>query len=89
MLTALSSLKFHKDCHQLKTFKCTDCNKQFVLASKLKQHRRKHVSQNSYHCFFGGCDKKYKYPQDLQQHTDTHQNIKFECDFCMKKFGGK
>ena len=68
-----STWRFHRYCQKLKIHKCDNCGKQFMFVSKLKQHWHKHISQKLYKCFYGGCNRSYKHPQDLESHTATHQ----------------
>ena len=56
--------------------------KAFVFMSKLQQHRRVHIKQKHYCCFYGGCTKCYKHLQDLNRHTASHLSEKLECPLC-------
>ena len=76
---------YHKD----KQYKCNVCDQRFVYQSKLKQHKHRHTKLRMYECFHGGCNKKYRHPQDLIRHIQSRQEKIFECDFCEKKFAGK
>ena len=73
---------YHKYEHQQPTFSCPKCDRSFVFNSKLQQHRRVHIKQRLYKCFYGGCTKSYKYPQDLVRHANSHSSKKFECPIC-------
>ena len=84
-----NSLRLHMYYHKDKQFKCNVCNQKFVYQSKLKQHKRMHTKLKMYECFHGGCNKKYRHPQDLIRHIQNHQEKTFECDFCEKKFAEK
>ena len=42
-----------------------------------------------YMCLHGGCNHKYKHPQDLTHHQETHQQERYECPMCDKSFGEK
>ena len=77
-----SSDMYHKYEHQQPTFSCPKCDRSFVFNSKLQQHRRVHIKQRLYKCFYGGCTKSYKYPQDLVRHANSHLSKKFECPIC-------
>ena len=74
-----SSDTYHKYEHQQPTFSCPKCDRSFVFNSKLQQHRRVHIKQRLYKCFYGGCTKSYKYLQDLARHANSHLSKKFEC----------
>ena len=56
--------------------------KSFVFISKLQQHRRVHIKEKLYRCFYGGCTKCYKHPQDLNRHAASHFLKKLECPLC-------
>ena len=78
----LSSARFHKYEHQIPRYTCSTCNKQYVYQSKPWQHRRVHICYKMYHCFYGGCNKQYKHPQDLDRHVASHLGKKFDCLLC-------
>ena len=82
-------LRLHMYYHKDKQYKCNVCDQRFVYQSKLKQHKRRHTKLRMYECFHGGCNKKYRHPQDLIRHIQSHQEKIFECDFCEKKFAEK
>ena len=77
-----SSAHYHRYEHQRLAFTCSTCKKSVVLSSKLQQHRRVHIQQKLYHCFYDGCTKHYKHPQDLNRHTASHFSKKLECLLC-------
>ena len=79
-------LRLHMYYQKVKQYKCNVCDQSFVYQSKLKQHKWQHTKLKMYECFHGGCNKKYRHPQDLIRHIQTHQEKSFECDFCEKKF---
>ena len=80
MIYTPSTWRFHMYCQKPKVYKCKHCDDQFMFRSKLKQHKRKHISQKLFKCFYGHCTMSYKHPQDLERHTIAHQQIKFECE---------
>ena len=82
-------LRLHMYYHKHKQYKCNVCNQSFVYQSKLKQHKHRHTKLRMYECFHGGCNKKYRHPQDIIRHIQSHQEKSFECDFCEKKFAEK
>ena len=84
-----NALRLHMYYHKDKQFKCEVCKQKFVYQSKLKQHKRMHTKLKMYECFHGGCNKKYRHPQDLIRHIQNHQEKTLECDFCEKKFAEK
>ena len=84
-----NSLRLHMYHHRPKPYKCNVCDLGFVYQSKLKQHRRRHTKQKMYQCFHGGCNWKYRHPQDLTRHIKSHQQKCFECNFCDKWFAEK
>ena len=84
-----NSLRLHMYYHKDKQYKCNVCDQSFVYQSKLKQHKRRYTKLRMYECFHGGCNKKYRHPQDLIRHIQSHQEKSFECDFCEKKFAEK
>ena len=50
---------------------------------------RCHISQRLFKCFHGKCQRRYKYPQDLDRHIAMHSVAKFDCDLCDKTFSQK
>ena len=85
----LNALRLHRYCHHAKMHKCKDCEQSFIHLSKLRQHRRCHIKQRMYVCLHGGCNRKYKHPQDLTHHQETHQQERYECPMCNKAFREK
>ena len=67
-----SSACYHRYEHQRPAFTCFTCKKSFVFSSKLQQHRRVHIKQKLYCCFYGRCTKCYKHPRDLNRHAASH-----------------
>ena len=88
--TTPSTWKNHKyGCTRQKLFKCNSCRKCFLFNSMLRQHNRRHICQKLFKCFYGRCNNRYKHPQDLERHIDTHQAVKFDCEMCDKSFSQK
>ena len=88
-LSTPNSFHLHQYSHKARVHKCSKCDEKFVHESKLKQHERKHKMHKVFECFHDGCTKKYKHPQDLARHIDSHLDVCFECDFCEKVFKEK
>ena len=84
-----SSWKYHKYCQKPKLVTCDICNKKFTYSSRMRQHRRSHMTQKHFKCFHGKCNKVYKHPQDLTRHTAMHMMVKYECELCDKRFKQK
>ena len=85
-----STWKNHKyGCSRQKLYNCDSCNKRFLFSSTLQQHIRCHISQKLFKCFYGKCQRRYKYPQDLDRHIATHSLAKFGCEMCDKTFSQK
>ena len=83
------AFKWHAYTHGPLFHKCDKCDKSFIYSSKLRQHKRAHVTHKMFNCCYGGCTKRYQHPQDLQWHIATHTGVEFECDLCDKKFHQK
>ena len=85
-----STWKNHKyGCSRQKLYNCNSCNKRFLFSSMLRQHIRCHISQKLFKCFYGKCQRRYKYPQDLDHHIAMHSLAKFGCEICDKTFSQK
>ena len=48
-----STWRYHQYCQCPRLHKCDDCHKLFLFKSTLKQHRRRHISQRLFKCFYG------------------------------------
>ena len=88
-VTTPSSWKYHRYCQKPKLVICDICSRKFTYSSRMRQHRRLHMTQKHFRCFYGGCSKVYKHSQDLTRHTATHMMITYECELCDKTFQQK
>ena len=70
----------HRLHHHQVTYQCLKCSKTLPMPNSFRLHQYSH---------YGGCSKKYKHPQDLAQHVDSHLDVRYECDFCDKIFKEK
>ena len=82
-----SAKRVHSNAHATTKYQCPRCDKLFPYASALKQHKHIHAATSLHKCFAGGCNKAYKWPQDLNRHIKVHTHpTTFSCDSCDKKF---
>ena len=66
-----------------KTFKCNDCDADFVRFGDLKKHRKTHNSdQVKFQC--DECERNFKEEWKLNAHIKTHE--RYSCDHCDKSF---
>ena len=84
-----SSWKYHRYGQKPKLIACDICDRKFTYNSQMQQHRRSHVIQRHYKCFYGRYRKTYKHPQDLNRHVTTHLSDKYDCEMCDKSFHQK
>ncbi|XP_019624815.1 PREDICTED: LOW QUALITY PROTEIN: uncharacterized protein LOC109470336 [Branchiostoma belcheri] len=65
--------------------KCTECDKTFVSASKLKSHARVHAGQKLFGCKH--CPAKFVYENQLKLHDKIHEGSgAYACAQCPTKF---
>jgi len=70
---------------QEKPYQCDICDKAFVCASYLNDHRRVHDKIKPYQCSL--CDKSFKTSRELTRHFRVHTGEKpFKCNDCGKRF---
>ena len=78
-----SSYKDHLNLHKDTKFACNKCDQKFVYACGLKLHRNLQRQVKMHACFASGCQKQYKWSQDLEHHVKSHlQEVLFECHLC-------
>ena len=68
-----NSLRLHLYYHQPKPYRCD------TQTASQEAHQTKAIPLLSW-----GCNHKYKHPQDLTRHIETHQQKHYECNFCKK-----
>lgn len=69
-------------------FQCDMCESNFGLKQTLMNHIRNKHSNNerNFQCDFPGCDKTYKTKSALHNHRIYHNDEKWHCNYCSKKF---
>lgn len=84
-LRSFGLLTQHLKTHEGKTFHCDQCDKQFAYYTRLRLHRKCHVTELNYKC--DQCPKAFKLQKYLKQHQKVHtQQRKFACRFCGATF---
>ena len=68
--------------HSTKCYKCQICAKVFAFKSTYQVHRRTHLTAKLYKCFMGGCNRQYKWAQDLHCHVQCHPQLVYGCNIC-------
>ena len=71
----------------IRNFKCTECSKDFVHQTSLKNHLLTHSNIKSFVCSV--CGLSFTTNGNLNQHKMTHEGEnqkKFSCEICSKKF---
>ena len=77
----------HSNLHASHKYCCYKCGKAFPYASALQQYTHVHALSSKHKCFAGGCNRSYKWPQDLNCHIRTHTNpTKYICSESKKEF---
>ncbi|KAJ8007303.1 hypothetical protein DPEC_G00116130 [Dallia pectoralis] len=56
--------------HRLRPYSCTDCDKRFLSANRLKRHTRTHTGEKPYVCLV--CGKGFRQSDHLKSHQRTH-----------------
>ena len=85
----VSALRKHCYDHtdQANTHVCKDCKKSFAFPSRLKSHRKTHLTALEHHCLH--CEKSFKNRGELVKHQVIHsgkiwkcqeQSCKYECN---------
>ncbi|XP_054850094.1 zinc finger protein 579 [Eublepharis macularius] len=73
------------ETHLYPTHRCPACNKAFISAAAMHDHRCQSGSKHQNSCHV--CGKEFKFPYYLARHRLTHSRQKsFQCQFCHKKF---
>ncbi|XP_070505290.1 zinc finger protein 91-like [Chironomus tepperi] len=84
------SLKFHKDIHKevdikFRNYVCDHCGDRLLTKIQMKIHLRKHTkSFRLYYCDY--CGKGFKFISSLYTHRIYHEEGRFTCTYCEKKF---
>jgi uncharacterized Zn-finger protein len=69
---------------------CGVCNKDFKQSGHLDTHiKLKHCDAKPYHCNHLGCNKSFAVRWALRTHMKTHEEKRFCCNYCDKKFHQK
>ena len=89
-LVAMKRMREHKLQHNMKPFKCSDCDKVFYWRNKLKQHYlAKHVKREL-KCPIESCGKVFYVRNVLNAHVKgVHGNTREQCPSCEKSFSFK
>ena len=67
-------------------FKCSRCDKEFKVKSRLRDHQiNVHNQSSEHHCI--KCDKYFPYASKLKDHMSYHEGIRsYRCHMCPKGF---
>ena len=65
------------------------CNKVFGKPSLLRTHLRRHMGERPYVCNWLSCGKRFTELDGLWRHRQTHNEKKFVCKECLKRFKRK
>ena len=64
----------------------TNCGKSFFKNCPLEAHLRNHIVAEPYQCPESGCGVRFVRANDLRKHTDKHNNSKYLCELCGKRY---
>ena len=82
MNVIFSHMKIHTDGI---SYKCNQCEKDFLQATYLAHHMTTHSGEKPY--TFNLCDKAFTWSDSLKQHIKTHTGEKpYTCNQCGKAF---
>ncbi|KAL0809406.1 hypothetical protein ABMA28_011591 [Loxostege sticticalis] len=88
VFNARGGLESHrKRCHTNSVRECKMCGKTINGWGPWRAHLAAHDTGSGYQC--PHCPKKFKYPNSLAKHKDTHLEKTHECAECPKKFGSQ
>lgn len=66
---------------------CDLCDRTFHYVQTLNEHKRRHVNERPYTCYWDDCDKTFVTHSGLEDHVKRHQRKKEkQCPFCPKTF---
>lgn len=65
-------------------FKCETCNREFLLWSHYKKHRKTHMEDKPHRCLH--CPASFNVATNLLLHSVTHNSDDLECPECHKTF---
>ncbi|XP_043943327.1 zinc finger protein 2-like isoform X2 [Protopterus annectens] len=69
----------------VKSYKCTACEKNFVNNAQLSSHMKSHTSDRPYKCAI--CGKSFKWKKYLRYHEESHSGDRsYKCVTCDKSF---
>ena len=64
----------------------TNCGKSFLKNCHLEAHLRNHIVAEPYQCPESGCGVRFVKANDLRKHAVKHNNSKFMCELCGKRY---
>ena len=80
-MSTLCRYRDHLNLHKVTKFTCHKYDRKFIYACRLKLNLHRRVKMHS--CFASGCQKRYKWPQDLECHVKSHlKEVLYECRLC-------
>ncbi|XP_028453914.1 gastrula zinc finger protein XlCGF7.1-like [Perca flavescens] len=83
--SGLNSQKKSRYHSREKSFRCSECGKQFNQNSNLKTHMRTHTGEKPFSCPF--CAKRFGQKAHLQNHLKCHTGEKpYRCSVCGRRF---